>query len=335
MKEVLILGGTRFIGRHLMKRLKADPELDITLFHRGKTNDGLYPNTARILGDRTTDDIRRIMVQDWDVVIDLSGYFPLSMQRMVPRLEGRVGRYIYLSTVSVYAPTGNLMEPLTEEAPTLAYTEEQLQSDDPMEHYGPKKKACEDTLLDSSLDTIILRPSIVYGKHDYTDRFYYWLYRAAKGMRFLLPGAGRERVTLTYVDDLAGMLYRSIYLEEHRNIYNLSTHPPVSMRLLIKAIREQLRSGIEILNAPFGAIEAANKGHVPNFPLFTNTLGQDRMLYDNARARTDYDVEFTPFELSVRQYVEQLGPVGDWVEGSAGMRRKREERLMQAVLAMS
>ena len=102
MKKILILGGTNFIGRVFMEQLSALENYNITIFQRGFTNSNLFPNIPRISGDRYTEDILKITKEDWDIIVDISCYFPSSLELLIPRLKGRVGRYIYISTVSVY-----------------------------------------------------------------------------------------------------------------------------------------------------------------------------------------------------------------------------------------
>ena len=101
-KKILIIGGTAFVGRVLLEHLLQLGGYEITLFNRGKTNAGLFSGVSQIHGNRETDDIKLLANKNWDVVIDFCGYYPLSLQKIVDTLRGRIGRYIFVSTGSVY-----------------------------------------------------------------------------------------------------------------------------------------------------------------------------------------------------------------------------------------
>lgn len=104
MKSVLILGGTQFIGRNLVERMLGIEGVAVTLFNRGRTGGELFPGVERIIGDRRTNDIERIASKDWDVVVDLSCYFPDDLKSTLRNLKGRPERYVFVSTCSVYEP---------------------------------------------------------------------------------------------------------------------------------------------------------------------------------------------------------------------------------------
>ena len=102
MKKILILGGTMFVGRTLTERLVASGKYDVTLFNRGKSNAGLFEGVKQIHGDRETADIEQICNQYWHCIIDFSGYYPVTFEKLLNGLKGKVGRYIFISTVSVF-----------------------------------------------------------------------------------------------------------------------------------------------------------------------------------------------------------------------------------------
>ncbi len=203
MKKILVLGGTRFIGRVLVEHLIDAGYHDLTLFSRGVSNPGLFPGLRHIHGDRYSDDLFQIATEDWDVILDISCYFPQHLRQLLPRLQGRVGRYLFMSTGSVYAREAMWDHLATEETPLCSWTEADLNDPDPYVNYEHKKAACETCLLDTSwLDVMIFRPALVVGKYDEFDRFYYWLYRIRNHDRILLPGSGRENMNVTFVEDL-------------------------------------------------------------------------------------------------------------------------------------
>src|SRR5688572_16313401 len=141
-KKVLILGGTRFVGRLLVEQLLSRPELDLTLFHRGQTGPGLFPQLRHLRGDRDTDDISAVYQQDWDAVIDFSGYYPRPVARLAAALDGRCGRYVFISSVSAYDLHPGDGQPVREDHPLRSWTPAD-EVDTSMASYGPRKAAAE------------------------------------------------------------------------------------------------------------------------------------------------------------------------------------------------
>ena len=101
MKKILILGGTLFVGRVVVEHLLKTTSHAITLFNRSRTRSELFPEVRRITGDRyVEEDFARVCREDWDCIIDTSGYFPDAMERELRALEGRVGRIVFISSIS-------------------------------------------------------------------------------------------------------------------------------------------------------------------------------------------------------------------------------------------
>ncbi|MFZ1787988.1 MAG: SDR family oxidoreductase [Saprospiraceae bacterium] len=199
MDKILIIGGTHFIGRNLTEKLSEIGVYDITLFNRQKTSPDLFPEIKKIKGDRETDDINKVFNTDWDFVIDLSCYFPATLNDFIKKLKGKVGRYIFISTISVYDFEQNSNSEIITENFKIQNCSEEETKDNSSETYGKRKAACERLLSQTEwLEKIILRPSIIYGKYDTTDRLYYWLDRIKKQNPFIVPNSKSEKVTLTY-----------------------------------------------------------------------------------------------------------------------------------------
>ena len=167
--DVLVLGGTSFVGRWIVQDL-LDRGHAPTLFTRGKTGADLFPGTSRATGDRDAGDYASIAGTTWDAVVDVSAYVP----RHVAEASAAVtaGRYLFISTGSVYDRTA-AGDGMTEDSPRLApYRESEVVDGDT---YGPLKVACEDDVLALHGDrATIVRPGIVAGPYDPTDRFTWW-----------------------------------------------------------------------------------------------------------------------------------------------------------------
>ncbi|MFE9426393.1 NAD-dependent epimerase/dehydratase family protein [Kitasatospora sp. NPDC006697] len=200
-KTLLVLGGTRFLGRTVVEAALADGHR-VTLFNRGRTAPGLFPGAETVLGDReSAADLAALAAgRQWDAVIDVAGYHPEVVGRSVAALAGRVGRYVFVSTLSVFADQATVQD---EDGELL-----QL-ADDLPEHqqYGARKAACERIVREAFGERAsIARPGMIVGPHDPTDRFAYWPRRFMRGGRVLLPGDPADAAQFIDVRDLARWL---------------------------------------------------------------------------------------------------------------------------------
>jgi len=267
MQKILILGGTKFIGRNLVERLIDLGQLDITLFNRGQSNAGLFSGKVQqVIGDRETDDIQKLAGVDWDCVIDFSAYYPVSFENLLNFLKGRVKRYIFISTISVYDLSA-FNRPITEADATLTCSEAQKTSRLP-DGYGPKKASMEQILLQQEgMDKIIFRPSFIYGKYDWTERFYYWLYRAKFSDSILLPAADNPfHLSLTNATDLTVALAQAIDINPHQPIYNTISQRVTTLKAIITSVALRLGRSPEIIPFQETPTEKAD-AHASPFPL--------------------------------------------------------------------
>jgi len=141
--RLLVLGGTSFVGRAIVdEALRTSAE--VTLFGRGKTGAGLFPELVRLIGDRDTGEYGALRDSGWDAVVDVSGYVPRHVGQAMDALGERVGRYLFISSHAVYQCTG--VEPgSTEDTPRRPPVRDTEELDDGT--YGPLKVACEDDVV--------------------------------------------------------------------------------------------------------------------------------------------------------------------------------------------
>jgi nucleoside-diphosphate-sugar epimerase len=202
--RLLVLGGTLFLGRHAVEAALADGH-EVTLFNRGRTAPDLFPEVERIRGDRA-EDLSGLAARDWDAVLDTSGYLPRVVRASVETLERRVGRYAFVSSISVYA---DLSAPVEEDAPTAELRDPA--SEDVAADYGALKAACEREVHGAfGPRALVVRPGLIVGPHDPTGRFTYWVERAARGGDVLAPGDPRRRVQLIDARDLGAWIVRAL-----------------------------------------------------------------------------------------------------------------------------
>jgi len=181
--RLLVLGGTKFVGRHIVGAA-LDGGHDVTLFHRGRTGAGLFGEAEHVLGDRHAD-LDRLAGRRFDAVIDTSGYTPDAVRASVAAVDAE--RYVFISTVSVY---DHAVAPAREDSPLKP----------PGDDYGGAKVACERELPDGAL---IVRPGVVAGPHDPTDRFTYWAVRTGE---VLAPAPPDAPVQVIDARDLAAFV---------------------------------------------------------------------------------------------------------------------------------
>jgi 2'-hydroxyisoflavone reductase len=238
--KLLILGGTRFVGRNLATAALAR-EAEITLFnrgkHRGQHSSAALPNVETIYGDRNSD-LAKLQGRRWDAVIDTCGYLPRTVRASAEILSQSVDAYVFISSVSVYADVSVLG--IDETAPTKALTSEQLDQANAIDSsgqasavtygkmYGGLKALCEQAAEEVLPDRVLtIRPALIVGPYDYTDRFTYWVQRIALGNEageVLAPGRPDRCVQFIDVRDLAEWTVRMIERKE-TGVYNANSLP--------------------------------------------------------------------------------------------------------------
>lgn len=197
--DLLVLGGTVFVGRHFVEAALARGHR-VTIFHRGTKGTGLIPGVEEILGDRDGQ-IDRIGERRWDAVVDTCGYVPRVVRQSVEATVGKADRYLFVSTVSVYENDGDggLRLPILKEP---VGTEEVTG-----ETYGPLKIECEQAVQEAFGDrALIVRPGIVAGPYDPTNRFTYWVERLAQGGEVLVPNVAHSPVQAIDARDLGNFM---------------------------------------------------------------------------------------------------------------------------------
>lgn len=202
--KVLILGGTVFLGRHLVEAALARGH-KVTLFNRGRTNPELFPDVEKLRGDRDKGDLTALEGRRWDAVVDTSGYVPRVVSATAEALAGSVGHYTFVSSASVYMPTAKLG--VSEEDPVHEQGDET--SEDVETQYGPLKVACErEVARILPARALVVRPGVVVGPYDPTGRFTYWVEQVARGGEVRAPGPPEAQVQLIDAGDLARWMLR-------------------------------------------------------------------------------------------------------------------------------
>jgi 2'-hydroxyisoflavone reductase len=197
--KILMIGGTRFLGRHLVNSARSRGHA-LTLFNRGQSNPNLFLQVDKIHGDREKD-LDKLLDGHWDVVIDTCGYFPRIVRMAAEALKDRVQHYVFISSISVYS---NFSKIGINESDPLATMEDETMEQITENSYGPLKVLCEKAVQDVfGIRSLIIRPGLIVGPHDPTDRFTYWPVRVARGGEVLAPDRPEVFTQIIDVRDLA------------------------------------------------------------------------------------------------------------------------------------
>ncbi|MDQ0775013.1 nucleoside-diphosphate-sugar epimerase [Streptomyces aurantiacus] len=257
--KLLILGGTSFVGRAIVEAARRDGH-DVTIFNRGLSGPELFPEVPRLVGDRDSGAYEALAGLSWDAVVDVSAYVPRHVQEVADVLGDNTGRYLLISTGSVYGWAAG--RPGMERLPPEYATEEITAAT-----YGPLKVACEDAASARYGErATIVRPGVVAGPHDPTDRFTYWVRRAARGGRVALAGAPDAPVQVVDSRDLARLVVTLISDDRPGSFDAVGPAEPVTMAEMIQICARAAGREAEVVTVP---LEGAEPGlpFVPAFPL--------------------------------------------------------------------
>ena len=201
--KLLILGGTRFLGRHIAEQALARGD-QVTLLHRGRSGPQLFPQAEHLIADRDAD-LSALQGRQWDVAIDTSAYFPRQVRAVAAVLAGQVGQYQLVSSISVYA--GHPADGNHEDSPRAVLADPEVQVVDGAT-YGGLKALCEDAAVAAfgAAQALIVRPGLIVGPFDPTGRFSWWVQRLQRGGEVLAPGDPSAPAQFIDARDLAAWM---------------------------------------------------------------------------------------------------------------------------------
>ena len=253
--RILIIGGTRFLGRHLVEAA-LDHRHEVTLFNRGKSNPDLFPLLETILGDREHD-VNKLQDRIWDAVIDVAGYVPRIVRLSAEVLEPNVSRYVFISSISVYQ---DFRKVGIDESYPVGKLEDETVEEITGETYGPLKALCEQVVHEFYGErALIVRPGLIVGPNDPTDRFTYWPVRVARGGDVLAPQGPDAVIQIIDVRDLAKFIIK-LTEENASGIYN-ATGPDyeLTMGKLLEVSKQVSNSDA---NVRWASVEFLNQNKI-------------------------------------------------------------------------
>ena len=270
MSSVLVIGGTRFIGRHLVREF-LDAAYDVTIFNRG-THENPFSDTADVdqyTGDRTSDAalINAKEAVDPDVVVDCVAYFPGEV-RMATRVFDDVDAYVFISSGSAYGPD---TVPKREDETPLEPCSDQQAVDDSPETYGARKAEGDRIVFEAAADhgvrAMSVRPTIVYGPHDYTGRYNYWVDRIRTDDRVLVPGDGTNIHHLVSVYNTARAIRTVAETGTAGEAYNVGDRTVLPLGRLLETTADTVGTDPEFVTATDRELATGGLS-MTDFPLY-------------------------------------------------------------------
>ncbi len=323
--KILIIGGTRFLGRHLVESALARGH-EVTLFNRGKSNPDLFNQIQTIRGDREKD-LDQLSGQ-WDAVIDTCGYFPRIVRMSAEALKDKVRSYVFISSISVYDGFGKIG--INESDPVGKIADETIE-EITGESYGPLKALCEKAVQDVFGDrSLIIRPGLIVGPNDPTDRFTYWPVRVARGGDVLVPEKPAAPIQIIDVRDLSDFVIELL----QQNVFGVfnATGPEHELTLGEMLDASKQVSGSDA-NFKWASVEFLNQNQVApwsDMPAWVPDTPEDAGL-----SRVDISkairagLKFMPLEKTIRDTLEWEKSRPSDHEWRAGLKPEREKELLR------
>ena len=283
-----MLGGTSFVGRAIVAEALGRGDA-VTLFSRGRTGAELFPEAERLVGDRDTGDYANLSGRSWDAVVDVSAYVPRHVQQAADAVRTR--RMLLISTGSVYDPSQAPAEAeggMDEDAPRLPAERgtEVVDGDS----YGRLKVACEDDVQQRyGGAATIVRPGIVAGPHDPTDRCTGWVRRAARGGRVPLPGRPEQPVQVVDSRDLAHLVVQLVHDDRPGTFNAVGPAQAVTVLGLVEACARAAGTAVEVVPVEPAAVER-------ELPLLLSDPSYDPLARRSAARARAVGLTATPLE---------------------------------------
>ena len=295
--RILILGGTAFLGPAIVE-YALDRGHELTLFNRGRTNPHLFPDLEKIQGDRDggLDPLRG---REWDVCIDTSGYVPRIVGDSARLLADSVRQYIFISTISVYA---DFTERGITEMSRVGTLEDESVEEITGLTYGPLKALCEQAVEEALPGRAnIIRPGLIVGPMDRSDRFTYWPVRIARGGEVLAPGDPNTPTQVIDVRDLAEF----IVLCAERDVTGVfnATSPPeeLTMGELLESCKSVSGSDATFTWASAAFLEEHEVSAWSDMPVWVPLDGEDAgHPFINVDRALKAGLTFRPIDQTVR-----------------------------------
>jgi len=323
--KLLILGGTVFLGRHLVEQALAAGH-EVTLFNRGQTNPELFEGQVeKIIGDRSRD-LANLAGREFDACIDPSGYLPGDVEKSADALKDCVNRYVFISSISVYPDFTTDMD---ESAPTAELPPDADPETYDIAHYGPLKALCEQAIEKAMPGRVLhVRSGLIVGPYDPTNRFTYWPARIARGGDMLAPQGPEFPVQIIHAADQARWILQMLQTDQ-MGIFNVtSDNGTYTLGDVIAAGCRVTGAEVNPIWVPTGFLLEQKVAPWMELPLW---LPDDMLDMSRVNAGKAYAAGLTlqPLDDTIRSTLDwyQQEPERDW---PAGLAAEREQAVLTA-----
>ncbi len=326
--RILVLGGTQFLGRAVVEAALARGD-NVTLFNRGRTRPGLFPDAEHLVGDRDGD-LAALETGEWDVVVDPSGYVPRVVRASAELLAPRVGRYLFVSSISAYADVSR--PGVAEDAPLAELAEET--EDHRSEAYGALKALCEEAVLDVYGErATIVRPGLIVGPWDPTGRFTYWPVRIADGGEVLAPGEPAAPVQVIDARDLGAWIVE-LAARDVEGVFN-ATGPerPLTIERMLEECRATTGSDARFAWASTEWLVEQGVGEWLELPLWLADPAYAGMLRVDVSRAVAAGLRFRPLAETIADTLAWVRSGESPADPPAGLDRDRERELLARLRA--
>lgn len=333
--KILIIGGTKFSGRHLVKAAVAN-EHEVTIFHRGNHPSGDLGDVEEIFGDRIFN-LEKLKNRKFDVVVDMCGYLPQWVETSTEFLKDAVEKYVFISSISAYKDLSQkdfdedtMLEKLSaeqEERFAKINPEGDFNAVDLGDMYGALKVLCEEEVTKVFPENkIIIRPGLIVGEYDFTDRFTYWVMRVASGGEVLAPGNPKEFVQFIDAKDLAKWIVALIENDE-TGIYNAVIKPlTITFGEMLDEIKMATDSDAEFTWVSDEFLQKNDVKPWSEMPLYLPDEIKN-MLTANVDKALAKNLTFRPFDETIKDILNWRKTIND--ELKAGISAEREVELLE------
>jgi 2'-hydroxyisoflavone reductase len=269
--RILILGGTGFTGPHQV-RYAVSRGHKVTVFNRGKTNpDSVPAGVERLQGDRSTGDLESLKNREWDAVIDVPSTLPRWVREAATLLKDSAGQYVFVSTISVYKD--NSKPGMDETAPVLELADPTVEQVTGETYGGLKAHAEKEALKAFGSRTTIVRPGLIVGEGDNSDRFTYWPVRIARGGEVLAPGNPTDPVQFIDARDLAEWIIRMVEQKAYGTYNATGPAHPLTMAEMLYGIKAVTTAGAQFTWVPASFLEAQKVQPWSDMPVWIPPAG--------------------------------------------------------------
>jgi len=340
--RILILGGTGFTGPHQV-RYALERGHTVTLFNRGRERKDWPGKVEELIGDRNTGDLKALEGRDWDVCIDNPTTLPFWVRDAGRVLHDKVQQYVFISTVSVYADDD---KPADESAPLARYTGTDAMAEtaeslraNVAALYGPLKAVSEQEARKQFPGMVtIIRPGLIVGPGDETDRFTYWPARLSRGGEVLAPGDGTDDVQFIDARDLAEWTIRMTESRVFGTFNATGPEQPLQMRGMLTGIATAIHSDARITWVPKDFLEARKVAPWSDMPVWVPGQGDSAGFAKRSiRNAVAAGLTFRPLAITATDTLDwfKQQPPDRQAKLRAGLSPAREHELLSAWKATS